>query len=61
MEAIITRGAPRTHFDTAAAEWLRALGRLVRAVQRAVGHFLVHYSRAAILLRTGGRVSRRII
>jgi hypothetical protein len=59
MEAIITR-APRTYLDTAAAEWLRASDKLVRAVLRAAGHFLVHYSRPAILLRTGGRVSRRI-
>ena len=59
MEAIITR-APRTHLDTAAAEWLRATGKLTRAVLRAVCHFLVYYSRAAILLRTGGRASRRI-
>lgn len=59
MEAIITR-APRTHLDAAAAEWLRATGKLTRAALRAVGHFLVHYSRAAILLRTGGRGSRRL-
>lgn len=59
MEAIITR-APRTQLDTAAGEWLRASGKLVRAVLRAAGHFLVYYSRPAILLRTGGRASRRI-
>jgi hypothetical protein len=59
MEAIITR-VPRTHLDSAAAEWLRASGKLVRAVLRAVGLFLVHYSRPAILLRTGGRRSRRL-
>jgi hypothetical protein len=60
MEAIITK-APRTQLDNVAGEWLRASGKLVRAVLRATGHFLVYYSRAAILLRTGGRASRRII
>ena len=59
MEAIITR-APRTQLESAAGEWLRASGKLARAVARAAGRFLVHYSRAAILLRTGGRGSRRI-
>lgn len=59
MEAIITR-APRANLRSAAEEWLRASGKLARAVLRAAGHFLVHYSRAAILLRTGGRGSRRI-
>ena len=60
MEAIITR-APRTQLDIAVGEWLGASGKLVRAVLRATGHFLAYYIGAAILLRTGGRVSRRII
>ena len=60
MEAIITR-APRTQqLESAAGEWLRASGKLVRAALRAAGRFLVHYSRPAILLRTGGRGSRRL-
>jgi hypothetical protein len=59
MEAIITR-APRTQLDTAAGDWLRASSKLGHAVLCAAGHFLVYYSRPAILLRTGGRASRRI-
>jgi hypothetical protein len=59
MEAIITR-APRTQLDIAAGDWLRASGKLGHAVLCAAGHFLVYYSRPAILLRTGGRASRRI-
>lgn len=60
MEAIITR-APRTQpLESAAGEWLRASEKLVRAALRAARHYLVHYSRAAILLRTGGREPRRL-
>lgn len=59
MEAIIGR-AKGGNIETAASEWVRATSKLVRVTLRAAGHFLVHYSRASILLRGGERTFRRI-
>jgi hypothetical protein len=59
MEAIIAR-APARNSGTAAAEWLRASRRLGRAALRLTQHFLVSYSRAALLLRGRDRPARRI-
>lgn len=59
MESTISR-VTSSQLEVAAGEWLRASGRLARAVLRAIGHCLVHYSRAALLLRSGERPFRRI-
>jgi hypothetical protein len=59
MEAIITK-APSRQVEAAALEWLRATRRLGGALLRGIGHVLVHYSRAAILLRGGDRPFRRL-
>lgn len=59
MEAIIAR-VPTRNFGTAAAEWMGASKRLGRAALRHTQHFLVNYSRAALLLRGGDRPARRI-
>lgn len=59
MEAIVAR-APRRPLEAASANWLRATGRLGHAALRALGYALVHYSRAAILLRGGRRPFRRL-
>jgi hypothetical protein len=59
MEAIITR-APGRQVEAAARDWVRATRRLGSALLRAIGHVLVHYSRAAILLRGGDRPFRRL-
>jgi len=59
MEATIGR-LPARRIEAAAADWLRATRRLVRAVAHGAGHLLVHYSRAAILLRGGERPFRRL-
>lgn len=59
MEAIIT-GTPGRQVEAAALDWLRATRKLGRALLRAIGHMLVHYSRAAILLRGGHRPFRRL-
>jgi hypothetical protein len=59
MEAAIGR-LPARRIEAAAAGWLRATRRLARAVARGAGHLLVHYSRAAILLRGGERPFRRL-
>lgn len=59
MEAIITRAVGRQP-QLAASGRLLELQLLGRAVLRAIGHVLVHYSRAAILLRGGNRPFRRL-
>jgi len=59
MQAIIGR-AKGGNIETAAGEWGRATSELVRVTLRAAGHFLVHYSRPALLLRGGDRPFRRI-
>ena len=59
MDATIGR-LPGRQIEAAASDWLRATRRLIRAVARGAGHVLVHYSRAAILLRGSGRPFRRI-
>jgi hypothetical protein len=59
MEAIISRTAGR-HVQAALAGWLRETRRVDRAVLRTIGNALVHYSRAAVLLRGGNRPLRRL-
>ncbi len=59
MEAIINR-APGKRVENAAARWLLEARNIGRAVLGAIGHVLVHYSRAAMLLRGGDRPFRRI-
>lgn len=59
MEATITRASPR-NVGIAEADWLRAARRLGHDALRLAQHFLVSYSRAALLLRGGGRPARRI-
>ena len=59
MEAIITR--PASNYASAAASgWLNTIRRFGRAVLGAIGYVLVHYSRAAMLLRGEGRPFRRL-
>lgn len=59
MEAIITR-APSRQAQAAAPGWLRETRKFGRTVLRTIGHVLVHYSRAAMLLRGGDRPFRRL-
>lgn len=59
MEAIITR-APGKPVEAAAPGWLLETRKLGRTVLRTIGHVLVHYSRAAMLLRGGDRPFRRL-
>ena len=59
MEAIIT-GTPGRQVELTAHDWLRATRTLGSALLRVIGHVLVYYSRAAILLRSGKRTFRRI-
>jgi len=59
MDAIIAR-APTRNFGVAAADWLPATKRLGHAARRFAQHFLVNYSRAALLLRGEARPARRI-
>ena len=59
MEAIITRTSGK-QIEGAALDWLRATRRLGSALARVTGHVLLHYSRAAILLRGGHRPFRRL-
>jgi hypothetical protein len=59
MEAIITR-APGKHAEAAAPGWLLEVRNIGHAVLGAIGHVLVHYSRAAMLLRGGDRRFRRL-
>ena len=59
MEAIIHR-APGKRVEGAAARWLLEARKFGHAVLGAIGHVLVHYSRAAILLRGGNRPFRRL-
>lgn len=59
MEAIIARASIR-NFGAAAADWLQATRRFGRAVLRLAQHGLLHYSRAAMLLRGEERPARRI-
>jgi hypothetical protein len=59
MDAIIAR-APTRNFEAAAAEWMRATKRFARAAMRLARYGLVHYSRAALLLRGSERPARRI-
>lgn len=59
MEAIITR-TPGRQIEAATPGWMFEARRLGRTVLRAIGHVLVHYSRAAILLRGGDRPFRRL-
>ena len=58
MEAIVT--GTSVCLGPIAADWLRATRRMLRALARAAGYVLVHYSKAAILLRGGRRPFRRI-
>lgn len=58
MDAIITR-VPGKPID-AAAGWLVQTRRLGLAALRTIGHLLVHYSRAAMLLRGADRPFRRL-
>jgi len=59
MEAIINRALGRQP-EVAASGRLHETQFSGRAVLRAIGHVLVHYSRAAILLRGGNRPFRRL-
>ena len=59
MEAIITRTLGR-RTQAAAPGWLLETRKLGRTVLRTIGHVLVHYSRAAMLLRGGDRPFRRL-
>lgn len=59
MEATITR-TPGNPVEAAASGWLLETRKLGRTVLRAIGHVLVHYSRAAMLLRGGDRPFRRL-
>jgi hypothetical protein len=59
MEAIIHR-APDKRVEGAAAGWLLEARNIGHAVLGAIGHVLVHYSRAAMLLRGGDRRFRRL-
>jgi len=59
MEAIITR-APGKRAEAAAPSWLTETRIIGRALLRTIGHVLVHYSRAAMLLRGGNRPFRRL-
>ncbi|HSE02458.1 MAG TPA: hypothetical protein VLB72_17180 [Burkholderiales bacterium] len=59
MEAIINR-APGQRVESAAGRWLLEARKIGRAALGAIGHVLVHYSRAAILLRGGDRPFRRL-
>jgi hypothetical protein len=59
MEAIISR-APANHAEAATPRWLLEAHKLGRSVLRRIGYVLVHYSRAAMLLRGGDRPFRRL-
>jgi hypothetical protein len=59
MEAIINRALGRQP-EVAASGRLHEAQLLGRAALEAIGHALVHYSRAAILLRGGDRPFRRL-
>ncbi|HSB49013.1 MAG TPA: hypothetical protein VLD15_05820 [Burkholderiales bacterium] len=58
MEAIITRATGKP--VTAVPRRLLETRNIGRAVLSAIGHVLVHYSRAAMLLRGGDRPFRRL-
>ena len=59
MEAVINRTS-RNGVDASAARSLRGMREIGRRVLGAVGYALVHYSRAAMLLRGGNRPFRRM-
>lgn len=59
MEAIITRTSGN-RVEAAAAGWLTEARNIGRTVLSAISHALIHYSRAAILLRGGNRPFRRL-
>ena len=59
MEAIINR-TPGKRVEDAAADWLLEARHIGHAVLGAIGHALVDYSRAAMLLRGGNRPFRRL-
>jgi hypothetical protein len=59
MEAIITR-APGKQVEAAARGGLHETRKLGRALLRTVGHMLVNYSKAALMLRGRDRPFRRI-
>ena len=59
MEAIITRTSGR-QVAAATPGWLLETRNIGRSVLRTLGHVLVHYSRAAMLLRGGDRPFRRL-
>ena len=59
MEAIITRASGK-HPGAAAPRWLLEARNIGGTVLGAIGYVLVHYSRAAMLLRGGSRPFRRL-